>query len=465
MRVHTCMFRHLLIFLISGFLGQVYCGALAEDVPVLEVENSQLDSLVNQRLTEFYEAGFWDAKIEIVSTDSATRVSKIRIYAGQQNPIQNIHILGVSERDLAYVTKEFMFNQEQMSFQELEYGRTRLEEIGYRLSRPFKASRDHDGQIHLAYDVLQAPTVKLDFLAAAQQKPNADSLNWFGHLKFNIPNLDGRGKALRLTWQRFQQNSENFSIRYFQPWIMDQAIKAEMGYSREVVEGAYQVTAGQVGMKWDLDWTKSLLVGYETQKTHLTLEGRTQNPDWESKNYNILNVGYRLGTQHRERKLKMLLKTTLGQQINFEPGALTRFALRSELMYGPHDILILKNRSAMILQNRGSDDADPGIHFPIGGSANVRGYGENEFRSPSVASLLWDMEIKLPGKMGLLLFLDQGMYESEGKIKNIFGYGLGVRLQSANGPLKLYVATHPGLLISNSYIHLNFETDIPWIDR
>jgi hemolysin activation/secretion protein len=103
--------------------------------------------------------------------------------------------------------------------------------------------------------------------------------------------------------------------------------------------------------------------------------------------------------------------------------------------------------------------------MPLGGVNSVRGYEEAYLRAPNTISMQNTLHYTIGNQSQILAFYDIGLHNTQNSIENIQGYGLGIQLRSGRGPIRLILASHKGIKMSNSFFHLEYSGGIPWIDR
>ena len=81
------------------------------------------------------------------------------------------------------------------------------------------------------------------------------------------------------------------------------------------------------------------------------------------------------------------------------------------------------------------------------------------------SSFQHDLHLLLGSQSQLLVLLDVGLYHESESIKQLTGYGVGVQLSSGRGPIKLILASHEGLDLRHSFLHIEYSGGLSWIDQ
>jgi len=208
-----------------------------------------------------------------------------------------------------------------------------------------------------------------------------------------------------------------------------------------------------------------MILQFEDHHSLITHEGSLLNPNWRPVRRQSLGFGFRQLGLDKSSHRGLAMKTSLYQELNFEPSSVSRLDLLSEFELPMIRKVYLSQRNFIKIQNQTDIDSDPSTLNPIGGVNSVRGYEENVLRSTSVASLQHDLNLQL-GKQSLLIaLLDLGFYNENNSMKQLTGYGLGVQLSSGRGPIRIILATHQGLGLRNSFLHIEYLGGSSWIDR
>ncbi len=431
----------------------------------INVPVSNLNRMIDVELSNYQSLGYWDAEVKLSASESDSNLLFIKIDQGPVTKISQIHFSGLSPKDERYVMREFMLGAAFLESTDLGHAERRISNLGYRKRGDVRISKDRFATYHLDYTIHEKPELNAEALASFNRSATADTLAWYGQVSLYAPNLDGKGKGISLEWKRLKTNSELLSLRYEHPWIFDIPLAGALNFEREVIDGNYQTVQSGVGLSWSLDWDKSLIFEYQYYQSLITHSGAQANPQWNAEHRRMLGLGFRQTNLDRTNHKGISLRSSLQQQINFEPSSMRRFELRTEAEQVLLPKLYISQRSSWIIQNQSQVETDPSILNPLGGISSVRGYEENIVRSPSTISLQHDIHFQLGAGSQLLALFDVGIYYHDNSIRSMNGYGVGVQLASGRGPIRIILASHEGIAFRNSFLHIEYAGGISWIDR
>jgi hypothetical protein len=75
------------------------------------------------------------------------------------------------------------------------------------------------------------------------------------------------------------------------------------------------------------------------------------------------------------------------------------------------------------------------------------------------------LHLMIGSQSQILAFYDIGLHNADNDIDALQGYGLGIQLRSGRGPIRLILASHKGVKLSNSFFHIEYSGGISWIDQ
>lgn len=418
-----------------------------------------------RKLDAYERAGYWNAKATIISQPDSLGQVLVVFDRGEPVLVSELHFSPSSPRESGYLKKEVRGKGKDILSTEIGQTRTRLMRLGYTTTPYPLIARDGKGNYHANFRLTRKPALQVDALAAFNRSAAADTLTFFGHLDLSIPNLDGKGKSLRLHWKRMNPESELFDLSYRHPWFWDTPLAIFAGFSREVVNGDYQTLETQFGLEWSLDWDRSLLITFEDHQAVVTYEGRLTHPEWDPRRRQSLGLGYRqLGIDRVDHRGLDIL-TNLYQELKFEASSISRLAFRAEFQLPLAGEFYIAQRSMGLIQSFDASTTDPSWLEPLGGTESVRGHAEQFVRSSSVVALQHDLNISVGQQSRIFGLVDIGFYRDQNKITHLLGYGVGVQLSSGRGPIRIILATQPELDIQNSFLHIQYAGEVNWIDR
>jgi len=431
----------------------------------LMVLPTQIDSILESRLAVFSANGYWDAAVELSTDQTKPGLIEARFKSGNPAKLSYVHFSGVKEKDSHYLAKEFKMGKATISSSQIALAKRRITGFGYQLSRNSQISKDVMGAYHLQYEVEKYPELQAQGLASFNRSGTADTMAWYGQINVNIPNFDGRGKSFNFVWERLKSNSESFKLGFRYPWIFELPMAGVFQFGREVIDGNYQIVQTSLGFEWDIDWERSIHFSYEKNESIITHEGALLFPEWKPDEKQLVGLGYRQSNLNNQAHRGISMKTTLFQEMNFEPASVRKFNLRAEAQLKLMSNLYASQRTVAHIQNNTESQSDPSILVPLGGVNSVRGYEEAHLRSPNIISMQNTLHFLIGSQSQILAFYDIGLYNLDSGEAALQGYGLGLQLRSGRGPIRLILASHKGVKLSNSFFHIKYSGGIPWIDQ
>lgn len=430
----------------------------------LYVAHDEIQARIDEFLNDSKANGFWNARTHIQETSNSGHV-KLVFEKGRPLDLRHFHFEGVEMKESTFLKKEILRNKNNILSIDLNRTKLTLTNLGYRLRSDPIVSKDAGGDYHVSYLVVEKPSLGIDALAAFNQNADADTISFYGHLDLVAPNISGSGNSTHLHWKRLNPASETFDISYRHPWIFSTPLAVSAGFSREVVEGNYQILTRDIGVDWTVNWDRSLLINFEDHRSIITYEGGLEHPGWEATHRQSIGLGYRQKGLDRSIHRGISLKTVMYQELNFEASSISLFNFRSEFEYPLRSKAFLNQKSAVQIQTNVDEFRDPSRLLPLGGVNSVRGYAENMYRSRSIVSLQNELIMKLGTQSQLFALIDMGVYLDGDDINEMLGYGIGVQLRSGQGPIRIVFATHSGLDLQNSFLHIQYSRNEAWIDR
>ncbi len=96
---------------------------------------------------------------------------------------------------------------------------------------------------------------------------------------------------------------------------------------------------------------------------------------------------------------------------------------------------------------------------PLGGAHSMRGYEEQQFRSPEVGWVNIENRYHLSRKSRAFIFLDAGQYKPDQWMSPLLGYGIGVRLKAGIGIIGLDYGLGEGDSLTDGKLHFGLQND------
>lgn len=293
-----------------------------------------------------------------------------------------------------------------------------------------------------------------------------------GLASVSMRNLFGTGRKLQVKWQKEDRNSEEMNARYEEPWIMGQPINAGAGFYQRQQDTNYvqRVTDVQVDVNVIDDMTAGLSVSSEqvipsadsTYKSPVpasrmiafggNLLYDTRSDPIAPNGGGRYKIAYSFGQKHTSAS------AVAGTEANVSLLQRLKVDLEFYTQIVSRQVGVLTLHAYDV---RGGDVAVSDM-FRFGGAATLRGYRENQFIASRVAWSNMEYRFMLDRRSFFFVFLDAGYFSrpasellGEGAVQAFkFGYGTGIRVETALGNIGVSFALGQGDSFSTAKIHV-----------
>lgn len=326
----------------------------------------------------------------------------------------------------------------------------------------------------LLIEVKEKQTNNFDGIIGYIPARNEDEKGYVtGLVNISLRNLFGTGRAAAIRWQQFDRNSQELELKYLEPWLLGFPFninlslfqrKQDTTYVQRKLEGAIEYLATE-------DISASVFIGTEEIIP-------TENEVFVFKVYNsnVLTTGANLKIDTRDdpyaptsglffinsysfsrKKINgpvQFITPTLETKINLQRFALD-FAGFYELFTRQIVALGVHGREL-----RGSFFENSDL-FRLGGTNSLRGYREDQFLGSRILWTNFEYRLLLTRRTFAFLFFDTGYYLREADVERnilksedfLYGYGLGLNIETSLGVLGVSFALGEGDSFSDGKIH------------
>ncbi len=296
-----------------------------------------------------------------------------------------------------------------------------------------------------------------------------------GKIDFSFQNLVGTGRRVVVQWNRKDPYSSFARFGYREPWILGSPLAVGADLQQSIQDSLYTKRDAQLVLEMPISET---LTGELQFATEEVIPGtQTNNPiDHSSKTFtggslrrdsrnSLYNPDrgsfYFIAANYGKRKYR----NTNPDQPDKENASEIILTSRIERYFPTfRRQTIALNLNGAIISS--SEDVIP-VHeqFKLGGTQNLRGYKEDQFRGERVGWSNLEYRFLLTRQSRFFLFLDSGFYyykqyvdetiESVQKWK--VGYGLGLRVSSRIGLIGIDYGLGEGDGVLDGKIHFGLE--------
>lgn len=300
-----------------------------------------------------------------------------------------------------------------------------------------------------------------------------------GLVNISFRNLFGTARKIEAKYFQEVKETQELAFRYFEPYFFDLPLNLNLGFLQRIQDSTY--TKRNLDLKGDFlfseDFTISLVGGYER-----VIPSDNPNNTIVIADSRILSSGIQLNYDNRDN----IFIPTKGFNYNtfYSYGSKKIFNAAQLQQYGYQDFYSIQRyyidieyyysiipRLTTLLNIFGgevrSDKLEESDYFRIGGLNFIRGYRPDQFLASRLVSENFELRYSVSRKGFLFSFFDAGYYfRPYDEINNypeqsgfLFGYGLGIRLETGLGVIGVGYALGKGDSILDGIINFGLIND------
>jgi outer membrane protein insertion porin family len=450
-----------------------------------QVFNQQeIELNIEQLLTGFENSGYPFAKIQITSVnvyqDSVNKENFADLYlniiSGELNKIDRIEIRGNTS------TKDYVIIRELRIESGEPYMQNKIEEFPKRLNRlrffepvsipQFYINSKKEGV--LLVEVKEKNTNNFDGIIGYIPPGKDESSGYVtGLVNISLRNLFGTGRAASIKWNKYNRNSQELDLRYLEPWLFSFPLNVNLGLYQRIQDTTYV----QRKIEGSLDYlaTEDISAGVMFASETVVPTVRA-NPVFTVYNSSYVTTGANLKIDTRDdpyaptegmlfiNSYSFSIKTINGPVEYFTLSLSTsvdlqRFASSFYIFYELFSRQIVAlGLNAKELRGLSFENSDL---YRLGGTNSLRGYREEQFLGSRIFWSNLEYRALLTRRSYGFVFFDTGYYlRPEEPDRNIpkseeflYGFGLGLNLETALGVLRVSYALGEGDTFSDGKIH------------
>jgi len=425
------------------------------------VENdiSEMLSLAADSGFVYAKANIGNVSVNNIDGDLLATLA-VNIMEGEVVAINDIEIRGNNYTRSRIILRELPVQVGQ------KYSRSAVSRIPQRLMRLgiFKNVKapsmfvNDEGQYILKLDIEEGNATTFDgvvgFIPETRNTATGNKAGGYftGLVDVSFNNLFGTARRFDVHWEKPDKFSENFFLRYTEPWLFDYPLDVSAGLERTVRDSTYIEWKARLHTKWRYNEEFSIVSSLERQ---VVLPDSLANRNLRLVRYEQINL--EIGLEYDTRDYPVNPRQgiyighsyILGLKNNYGPGYLlqedsikTREQIEQvKLDFDWYRELFRNQVLALRLKARLVDSDRLQITDLIwfGGARSLRGYREDQFQGNIVSWLNMEYRFLLARNSRIFVFNDWGAYQMElNKIKKdeiLYGYGIGIRLDTALGIL------------------------------
>ena len=450
-----------------------------------QVFNKQeIELNIEELLTQFENSGYPFAKIQITSVnvykDSVSKENFADLYlniiGGEVNKIDRVEIRGNTS------TKDYVIIRELRLESGEPYMQNKIEEFPKRLNRlrffepvpipQFYINSKKEGV--LLVEVKEKNTNNFDGIIGYIPPGKDESSGYItGLVNISLRNLFGTGRAASIRWNKYNRNSQELDLRYLEPWLLSFPININLGLYQRIQDTTYvqRKIEGSLEYLATEDISASLIIASETVvPTVRTI------PVFTVYNSSYITTGANLKIDTRDdpyaptegilfiNSYTFSRKTINGPVEYFTSSLNTSVDLQrfESSFYFFYELfsrqIVAVGVNARELRGSTFENSDL---YRLGGTNSLRGYREDQFLGSRIFWSNLEYRALLTRRSYGFLFFDTGYYlrpeEPERNIPKseefLYGFGLGLNLETALGVLRVSYALGEGDTFSDGKIH------------
>jgi outer membrane protein insertion porin family len=435
-----------------------------------------LERDIQLMLNRYAEHGFPLARVTIKDIALASAEGRNRadlvltVEEGKEASISEIKVEGNTVTRQSVINRETRLGSDAVFTPELQtriQARLQRMQVFSSVEQPELYIRP-DGSFGMLLRVSEGNPNRFDGIVGYVPSTGSSGSGYFtGLADVQFRNLFGTGRKFSARWFRENQSTQEIGIRYVEPWIASFPVNGEAGFFQRKQDSSY------VQRQYDLhlelmsseEFRFGVSLAYAGVVPSLGLAGKTTDESQTT------SVGGFLTFDSRDDAIT----PTLGifYRTNFETGTKRRTVGSSSVsnsmqrltMDGEYSLSVVQRQVLNVglhLREFRSGGIDASDLFRLGGASTVRGYREGQFLASRAAWMSVEYRYHVAPRSFLFSFVDaayvvapdlaaSGIPEAE---LTRFGYGVGMRLNTALGNLGVSIGFGQGDTFSTAKLHL-----------
>jgi outer membrane protein assembly factor BamA len=452
------------------------------------LDNNTLNGDIKDLLGEYEKRGslFTKATIEDISIYDESTNPKIRLKIAVKEQsrvkISNVRIKGNEDTKDKVILRELKINEDKtVTREDLQNMKFRLERLNIfeTVENPMIYTLTNKNESGLLIKVKEGNTNTFDGIIG-YVPPASDKENGYftGLVNLSFRNLFGTARRLDARWQQETKAIQELELKYNEPYFFGLPINVGFGFLQRLQDSSY--TRRKFDAKGDILLTDKFTFGFsvgvdriippddslavfkvaDSRVLYAGTEIRYDNRD----NVFIPNSGilYKASYVYGDKKIynKQGSLNTADQSYSLQ-----RYSMDVDVFFS-----FFKRQSLLVRFFAGqvvSDKLEDADYYKVGGINNVRGYREEQFRASRFTYGTVEMRYSFSRKSFASLFFDPGYYYRPDDALNnipkqegfIYGYGLGIRVETAIGVIGVSYAIGKEDGILDGKIHFGLIND------
>lgn len=444
----------------------------------------EIETSISSLLTDFENRGFPFAAVKIQSVhfydDSVSEDHYADIYLaleeGKKSRIDKIEVSGNTSTKDYVVTRELRIDSgEEYSQQKIENLPRRLNKLRYFEPVPvpqFYIDSQNNGV--LLVNVKERNTNNFDGIIG-YIPPAKDNESGYvtGLVNVTLRNIFGTGRAAAVRWQKLTRESQELELKYLEPWLFGYPFNLNADLFQRIQDTTY--VQRRLGGALEFLATEDISASAFISTEEIIPTERTI-PVFTVYNSSSLTTGLGLKIDLRDdpiaptggflfETLYSLSKKKINGPAEYITPALETNINLQRITVGFGAFYEIFFRNIIAISVNGKELNGPFFEqsdlWRFGGTRTVRGYREEQFLASRIAWANLEYRLMLTQRSYAFLFFDAGYYfldavpeKGIAKLEEyIFGYGLGITVETTIGLLGVSFALAQGDSFSEGKIH------------
>uniref|UniRef100_A0A7V3E8D6 POTRA domain-containing protein n=1 Tax=Ignavibacterium album TaxID=591197 RepID=A0A7V3E8D6_9BACT len=445
---------------------------------------------VNGVLDHFEENGYPFTKVIIKSVilnkDSVNQknfaVIKLAVEKGNLSRIDKIDIRGNTFTNENVIIRELRISKGEI------YSQKRIDEFPKRINRlrffePVTTPQyyiNSKGEGVLVIEVKEKQTNNFDGIIGYIPGTKENEKGYLtGLINISLRNLFGTGRAAALRWNKFGRNSQELELKYLEPWLFNFPFNIGLNLFQRIQDTTYvqRKFNGEIEYLATEDISASLILGTES-----VIPSERTIPVFTVFNSSIVTTGLNLKIDTRDdpysptsgllfiNSYSFSRKTINGPLQFITPSIKTKLDLQRIAF----DFDIFFNffaRQVLAFSVNGRELRGPSFEnsdlFRLGGTSTLRGYREEQFLGSRILWTNFEYRFLLTRRTFAFVFFDTGYYLRNAEVERnilkaedfLYGYGLGLNLETGLGILAVSFALGQGDSFTDGKIHFGLVNE------
>ncbi len=447
-----------------------------------------LEESISETLTYLENNGYPFAKIEIASIDFKKDSDEdvVDIYLDikkeRRSAIDKIEVTGNTS------TKDYVITRELRIDSGAVYSQEEIADLPNRLNRlrffePVDVPQfyfNSKDQGVLLIKVKEKQTNNFDGIIG-YIPPASDKEKGYltGLVNISLRNLFGTGRAAAIRWQQFDRNSQELELKYLEPWLFGYPFNVNLDLYQRQQDTIYIQRKFDGSLEYLATENISASVSVGTDQIIPTIN---EIPVFTVYNSSSITTGANLKIDTRDDPYSPTSGLLFINSYSY-----SRKKINGPLQFITSDLETRINLQRFMLDFEGFYElflrqiVSFGIHgrelrgsffensdlFRLGGTNSLRGYREDQFLGSRILWTNLEYRFLLTRRTFAFLFFDTGYYLREADDERnilksedfLYGYGLGLNLETSLGVLGVSFALGEGDSFSDGKIHFGIVNE------